>query len=138
MDDREPPRERKLGILLVDHGSRRPQSNQQLVELARGLFGCLEQSSSVAVVCAAHMEIAEPGIADGFAECVRAGASRIVVVPCFLARGRHVEEDIPELLASAAALHPQVSYAVLPPLSEHEGFLELLRDAALHHAQALA
>ena len=68
MDEREPLHERHLGILLVDHGSRRPQSNQQLGELARRLFGCLEESPSVAVVCAAHMEIATPGIADGFAE----------------------------------------------------------------------
>lgn len=82
------------------------------------------------IVEAAHMELAPPDIAAGFARCVERGARHVVAVPCMLSRGRHVTEDIPRLLAEAAAAHPGVTFAQASPLSEQEGFLALLRAAA--------
>ena len=51
------------------------------------------------------MELAEPSIAAAFEKCVQQGATRIVCHPLFLARGRHVQEDIPTLVSVAAAAY---------------------------------
>ena len=70
-------------ILLVDHGSRRPAANALLEDIATKL----RERVPDRVVQVAHMELAEPSIADGIAACVAAGAREIVVHPYFLAPG---------------------------------------------------
>ena len=62
------------------------------------------------------MEIAEPTIADAVKKCVSAGASTIIVAPYFLSRGRHIQEDIPALVAAAQTQHPQVKCIVADPI----------------------
>jgi sirohydrochlorin ferrochelatase len=125
------PFEPTTALLLIDHGSRRAEAHTQLLEIAERLSEKLATLGSASpLVEIAHMEIAEPNIAAGFEACVRRGATRVVAIPCLLSRGRHVTEDIPALLAEAALQFPEVSYALSAPLSEHEGFLDLLVAAS--------
>ena len=67
----------------------------------------------------AHMELAAPSIADAFGRLVERGASRVVVSPLFLFPGRHVQEDIPELVAAAAEAHPDVEVTIADPIGMH-------------------
>ncbi len=104
-----------LGVVIVDHGSRRAESNALLVDVV-AMFRQLTGLGNVEV---AHMELAEPTIAQAFASCVEAGAKQVVVFPYFLAPGRHWSEDIPRLAADAAKSHPGVDYLVTAPLGLH-------------------
>ncbi|MEM9070959.1 MAG: CbiX/SirB N-terminal domain-containing protein [Myxococcota bacterium] len=113
-------------LLLVDHGSRRAAANEMLAEVA-SLVKAQEPELPVYV---AHMELAEPTIAQGLQACVDGGATAVVVVPYFLSHGRHVTEDVPRLVAEAAACHPGVSVEVAPPLGLHP----LLAELVLHRA----
>ena len=63
-------------------------------------------------VVTAHMEMATPSIAQGFAQCVQQGARRVVVVPFFLAPGRHATEDIPNMVREAAEQWKGVSWEI--------------------------
>ena len=112
-------------ILLVDHGSRRPESNAQLEEIARLVHAKGEPGL---VVRCAHMELAPPTIAEGFAACVEAGASFVVVHPYMLAPGRHAIEDIPRMVAEAAKAFPSVRFAVSAPLGVHAGLADAVLD----------
>jgi sirohydrochlorin ferrochelatase len=114
----------KTGIIIVDHGSRRTQSNQMLEEVAR-LFG-ERFAQTYDVVEPAHMEIAEPSIASAYAKCVERGATRVVVCPFFLGPGKHWTGDIPRLAAEAAQGHPGTRYHVTMPLGIDELILDLL------------
>ena len=62
------------------------------------------------------MELAEPTIEQAVGRCAAAGASRVILAPYFLSRGRHVQQDIPELAAAAAAAHPGVACVVADPI----------------------
>jgi sirohydrochlorin ferrochelatase len=104
-------------ILIVDHGSRRPEANRQLEAVAAVVR---RQSGAATVVEHAHMELAEPSIAEGFARCVAAGASEVIVHPYMLSPGRHATEDMPRLVAAAAGAFPEVSWRVTEPLGVHE------------------
>ena len=64
--------------------------------------------SSETIIEPAHMEMAEPSIKTAFMKCVQRGATKIICHPYFLSRGRHVMEDIPELVAQAAEEHKYV------------------------------
>lgn len=111
-------------ILLVDHGSRRAESNALLHDAARRF----RLQSSYQIVEPAHMELAQPSIQQAFDRCVELGAHRIVVFPWFLSPGRHWTEDIPSLVRDAAARHPAISWIVTPPFGLHPGLFTAVAD----------
>jgi len=109
--------------VLVDHGSRRAEANALVEELARALAPGLDRP-----VRTAHMEIAEPTLAQAIDACVAEGASEITVLPCFLAPGRHTLEDVPAQPTAAAARHRGVTVRVADPIGSHPLLLEILRE----------
>jgi len=120
----------RTGIIIVDHGSRRPESNQMLEEVA-ALFAQRFQERHE-IVEPAHMELAEPSIATAFTRCVERGAQRVVVVPFFLGPGKHWTSDIPRLTAEAASRFPQTQFHVSPTLGIDDLILDLLEKRATH------
>src|SRR4051812_1306880 len=114
----------QTGIIIVDHGSRRAESNQMLEEIA-ALFA-RRFEALYDIVEPAHMEIAEPSIATAYARCVERGATKVIVTPFFLGPGKHWTGDIPGLTAAAAKEFPHTTYHVTMPLGIDELILELL------------
>jgi sirohydrochlorin ferrochelatase len=108
-------------IVLVDHGSRRPEANAQLEALA----SLVRARESGTLVLTAHLEVAPPGIADALGECAAAGATDVVVLPWFLAPGRHTSEDIPRLVAQAVRSHPGLRVRIGAPLGLDARLVEL-------------
>lgn len=117
----------RVGVVVVDHGSRRPEANRWHEEFVRGFPG-----EAYAAVEPAHMEIAEPSIASAFAACVAAGATTVVVVPYFLWPGSHWSEDIPALAAEAARAHPGIPYLVAAPLGPHPSLARIVEERVTH------
>ncbi len=113
---------RELGVILVDHGSRRDESNRLLLDVVREFAS----ATGLPVVEPAHMELAEPSIATAFGRCVERGAKMVVVFPYFLLPGRHWHDDIPRLAADAARSHPGVRYLVTAPFGLHPLMSEVI------------
>lgn len=111
-----PEADQPLAVIVVDHGSRRTESNDLLLAVAE-MFRAI---AGVSIVEPAHMELAEPSIAAAFTRCVDRGARTVVVFPYFLSPGRHWSQDIPRLAAEAAVAHPGVKHLVTAPLGLHE------------------
>jgi len=101
-----------LGVVIVDHGSRRSESNAQLEEFA-AVYAAV---SGRALVEVAHMEIAAPSIMDALARAVARGATHVVVAPYFLSNGRHIQTDIPALVAEGRAAFPHVRVETADPI----------------------
>ena len=114
-------------ILLIDHGSVRAEANHMLECVAN-----LVQSMAGAdvVVRFAHMELAEPSIASGFASCVDAGATEVVAFPYMLSPGKHSTRDIPRLVAEAAAAFPGVAYGVTKAFGVSQKLGEVILERA--------
>ena len=119
-----PHRTLMLGLLLIDHGSRRVQSNLQLEDIAERV----RRLRPEATVVAAHMEIAAPDLATAFATLVKTGATHIVILPYFLSDGRHLSQDIPQLATAAALAHPGITYAIGGALGPHDALAALLLE----------
>jgi sirohydrochlorin ferrochelatase len=129
----------EIGIIIVDHGSRREESNGVVTEVA-ALFA-ERFGESFPIVEPAHMELAEPSIASAYARCAERGARRIVVMPFFLGPGKHWSEDIPRLTAEAAARFPWTQSMVADPLGADDLLLRLLAkriNLCLEHSGALS
>ncbi len=99
-------------VILLDHGSREPDANAQLAALAALVAARLPGRR----VATAHLSLAAPTLAEAGAECVRDGAREVVIVPCFLAAGRHVREDLPRLVAALRGAHSGVAFKLAEPL----------------------
>ena len=112
----------KQGLLIVDHGSRRKESN----DLLRRLAGMMRERFGLDIVHYAHMELGEPTIAQGFDACVAEGAEEVIVHPYFLGPGRHVTIDIPDLVREAAGRHPGVAFRITEPLGVHPKIGEVI------------
>jgi sirohydrochlorin ferrochelatase len=113
------------GIIIVDHGSRSDESNDLVTEVARRFATRFHDDFHI--VEPAHMELADPTIGQAFARCVSHGATRVIICPMFLGRGKHWHEDIPELTADAARRFPTVEYWITEPLGADDLLLDLLR-----------
>lgn len=71
-----------VGVVIVDHGSKRETSNAMLHEFV----ALYRATTGQTIVEPAHMELASPTIADAVANCVKQGAQHVVVAPYFLSR----------------------------------------------------
>lgn len=111
-------------LLIVAHGSRMPETNDEIKLLTDGVRRRVGgRYDSVAY---SFLEFAEPSFEDGFQACINAGADEIVVLPYLLSVGRHVKKDIPELVKCKKDEHPEVTFKVAPYVGSAEGMLDLL------------
>jgi sirohydrochlorin ferrochelatase len=103
-------------LLLVAHGSRRQESNNEVFALA----DLLRRSESIQmdIVHTAFLDVAKPSIPEGIAACIRDGARTITLIPYFLNSGRHVVSDIPAIVREASEHHPDVPIRIAPHLGE--------------------
>ena len=111
-------------LLLVAHGSRRAESNDEVRQLTRQLEASGNREFDQ--VACAFLELAEPSIPDGLRAAIRAGASEVTVLPYFLSAGRHVATDITGEVNIIRAESPEVEIVLAPYLGASPGVVELL------------
>lgn len=110
-------------LLMVAHGSRREQSNEEVRILAKKLIGrCGDQFP---VIHSAFLELADPLIPDGLQKCIDDGATSIIVLPYFLNTGRHVAKDIPDIIDEFRR-STSVNIQIAPHLGASDKILDLL------------
>ena len=122
-------RKTEIGVLVVGHGSRRAEANEDVRETARRIA----ELGDFARVEPAFLELEHPNISEGFTRLVERGAREVVVHPYFLSPGRHTRGDIPVEVKEAAAKHPEIGYRIGAPLSAHHlviaASVERIREA---------
>jgi sirohydrochlorin ferrochelatase len=111
-------------ILLIAHGSRRPEANADLQQAA----ALLRPSVQPVLVETAYLELAEPSIPAGLQRCIDQGATSIRLLPYFLSAGSHVTRDLERFRREFAAAHPACDCRLCPPLGLHAGVIAALVD----------
>jgi uroporphyrin-III C-methyltransferase len=118
----------RRAVLVVGHGSRRAEANEDVREAAR-LIG---ERGGFSLIAAAFLEIEHPNISEGFAQLVERGAQHLTVHPYFLSPGRHTRGDIPVEVREATSEHPGITYEITEPLAAHrlviEASIERIRE----------
>lgn len=116
-------------LLIVAHGSRRQASNQEVLTLAQSIS--TRSDHDYDVVEAAFLEIADKLIPDGIEACAKAGATEIIVMPYFLNSGKHVTQDIPEVITAIKPQYPDIAIHV----TEHLGASSVMANLVLQTAK---
>ena len=117
----------KTALLLIAHGSRRPEANVDLEFIAaemttRGRFDVIHIS---------YLELAEPTIAEGGAKCVEQGATTVIMLPYFLSPGVHVREDMIEVRDELTTKFPHVVFKLAHHLGRHPMMLDIVEQRAM-------
>lgn len=110
-------------MVLIAHGSRIEAANEEVRVLARTLAARLGYP-----VIAAYLELADPSIPAAVDQALELDPSEILVLPYFLTQGRHVQEDIPAILAEKARAYPETPLKLLPYLGSQVAILDLLEN----------
>ncbi len=113
----------QTGVLLIAHGSRRKEANDDLVRLAE----LITRRQEYGVVQESYLELAPPTIVDGGRICVERGATRVLMLPYFLSAGVHVVLDLEDARKQLAAEFPNVQFELCP----HLGLNPLMADIVL-------
>ena len=120
-------------LVLIAHGSRRQASNQEVTNLALGLKK--SAGKQYQIVEAGFLEIARPSIPEAIESCIESGATSVIVVPYFLAAGRHVVDDIPQIVRPVGERHPHVSIRISEHIGMSNSMPRLILDSASSHAR---
>jgi len=114
-----------IALVVFAHGSKVEAANQAVREMARRV-----QTRSGYETEAAFLEIAEPDLPGAVEGLVARGATRIIVLPYFLAPGRHAERDLPRIVAELRAIHINVRIDAAANLDGHPALVDILVDRA--------
>jgi len=138
----------RVGVLLVNHGSRSAAWRGALLDLDRKTREPLLASRKVHGVKTAFMEYTEPSIATRMKEFDAEGFSDVIVVPVFLTVSTHTFDDIPTILGRKADPQSLQSLKIegiaryTPRARTHFGprldFSTLLRENVLRRARKLS
>lgn len=111
-------------LVLFAHGSRDARWREPF-ELLRARVA---EETSEASVALAYLEFAEPSlgrVADG---AVIDGATRLIVLPLFLAPGRHVTRDLEAAVSAIRQRHPELEVETRSTVGEDPRVWSLLAE----------
>jgi sirohydrochlorin cobaltochelatase len=108
------------GLILFAHGSRDGRWAEPFERLRERVAG----SVPGAQVVLAYLELMPPDLSTAAGGLSAAGCKVIVVVPVFLGQGGHVRHDLPLLVQSAAARHPECEFRLAGAAGEDDAVLD--------------
>ncbi|MBX3303858.1 MAG: CbiX/SirB N-terminal domain-containing protein [Nitrospira sp.] len=138
----------KIGVLLVNHGSRSATWRQSLLQLEAQVTPAIVSHHAIQSVKTAFMEYTEPSIATRMKEFDRDGFTDIIIVPVFLTVSPHTFDDIPTIVGLKEDPHsvqqlkiekierytPKAKPHITPPLD----FTDILQKNLLRRVRDLS
>lgn len=115
-------------LIIVAHGSRKASSNEEVKVLGEKVKALQEKNYNF--VMTAFLEFASPSLEESIISTINSGANEIVILPYFLASGKHVTRDIPELVETVQMSHPQVKITLKQHLGSSPAIVTLLSNMA--------
>ena len=111
-------------ILYVGHGTRLKKGVDEAIRFLNQTKSYVE----VEIQETAFLELVEPNILEGVANCVNQGATHISVVPILLLTAQHANEDIPAEIKTAKERFPHVTFTIGRPLGIHSALIETVYE----------
>ncbi|WP_416150842.1 sirohydrochlorin chelatase [Salipaludibacillus sp. HK11] len=112
-------------VLLVGHGSRDPEGNEEVRQIITQLKSQLDQSLLIETC---FLEFEKPNINQGIEACVKKGATSIYVIPLMLLAAGHSKIHIPASIDEAKEKYPNVRFTYGRPFGIHEETIEICKS----------
>lgn len=117
----------KTGVVILAHGSRGEQARtlQVLERVTEGVKPILRPELEV---MGAALQFEPPSLEETVEALIGRGAERIVITPYFLFAGRHITEDIPEIIEKFKRQHPEKEFVLTGILGTDQHTVTLVAD----------
>ncbi len=109
-------------ILLIGHGSPRPEGRAEFYALA----DLLRAEAGGRPVETAFLSTGSPNVATAIDRLAARGARRIVLCPCLLFAGNHVCRELPAVIRDAGRRHSGVELLLAEPMGVHAKLAQVL------------
>ena len=120
-------------ILYVAHGSRVKAG----IDEALRFIHKVKSRVAVPIQEESFLELAEPTILQGVAQCVQQGATKIAVAPILLLTANHLNQDIPAEIAEAKKQFPHVEFTIGDAFGIDDRLVETLHQRLLEVNESL-
>jgi len=117
-------------IILFAHGARDPEWANPM----RRVQVAVRQRVPDVPVELAFLEFMAPTLPECAVQLIEQGARKIVVMPMFIARGGHLKNETPEMLAVLRSTYPDVEFSLCSAIGENEIVVQAMATAALEVA----
>ena len=111
-------------IILFAHGARDPAWALPFRKIQR----TLEAKRPGVAVELAFLELMQPALPEAVAKLARAGHPLITIAPLFMAQGGHLKIDLPKILDTLRAAHPDTTLTLLPAIGDVDAILGAIAD----------
>ena len=115
------------GLIIICHGSPLDAANEGFT----ALVGRIAAKLGADDVLPAFFALLRPNIPDQIAELASRSVTRILLMPYFLFQGKHVNIDIPAILAECHEWFPGVTLELLPTLENDPAVEAIVVDRLL-------
>lgn len=102
---------KKIGAILVAHGSKRAESNEEFKQLCEKIR--LDNIYEFDAICHAFLEFTHPGIEMALQKMHEENISRVFIYPYFLNSGKHVSVDLPNIIDTVKHKYPNMEIKLL-------------------------
>lgn len=111
-------------IIILGHGSKAPEALETLKQFGR----MVKEVTTAPIVEIASLQFNRPDLSEAISSAVTQGAKKIVIVPLFLYKGIHIQEDIPAVLAEERKKFPQVEMVLADSIGADRRIVEIVCD----------
>jgi sirohydrochlorin ferrochelatase len=111
-------------LIIAAHGSRKPESNSEVVELAVKLSR--KAGSFFDIIEYAFLQFAQPLLENKIQDLAAKGVKQIIIFPLFIAAGSHVIKDIPKIVEKAEKDYSQMDIKISTHLGKIKAIDEII------------
>lgn len=120
----------KTALILFAHGARDPEWANPM----RRVQAAIRQRIADIQVELAFLEFMAPTLPECASALVAGGATKVVVMPMFIARGGHLKKETPAMMDVLRSSYPDVEFLLGGAIGENEIVVQAMADAALASA----
>lgn len=114
----------QAGIILLGHGSRREEANEEIRQIA----AMIKQAHPESLYETAFLSFGEPDLTEVVEKMIQEGIDKIIVMPLFLVTGNHITRDIPSKLLLQKTTHPEVKFVLAKHFGPHHGIVDIVEE----------
>ncbi|WP_249593770.1 sirohydrochlorin chelatase [Peribacillus frigoritolerans] len=112
-------------VLFVGHGSRLASGNEEVRHFIENMIPAMDGRFLVETC---FLEFAAPNISKGIDNCVKRGATEVIVIPIILLHAGHSKLHIPAEIEDGKTKYPEVKFTYGQTIGVHHDVLTILTD----------
>ncbi len=115
----------QTGVIILAHGSRGERGVVEVSETLRRVSEGVKPMLRPGVkVIGAALQFNHPSLEEAVESLAGWGVNRMVIMPYFLFPGRHITEDIPQLIERLKCTYPETQFIITDILGLNEHFID--------------